>query len=100
MLKVKVPSTQQHRFVHNILNNNERKPIPTAEDTLKVCSNHTVFNNGVSLYFVKVLQMHTLYFSQASILFSLYIEATCFIDADKPNQANNGYSLSSRNLST
>jgi hypothetical protein len=48
MLKVKAASTQQHRFVHNILNNNERKPIPTAEDTLKVCSNHTVFNNGVS----------------------------------------------------
>jgi len=48
ILKVKAPSTQQYSFVHNILNNKERKPIPTTENTLKVCSNQTVYNNGVS----------------------------------------------------
>ena len=55
ILKVKAPSTQQHRFVNNILNSKERKPIQTTEDTLKVCPNQTVCNNGVSQYFVKVL---------------------------------------------
>ena len=35
--------------------------------------------------------MHTACSYHASIVFSLYIEATCFADADKPSQTNNDY---------
>jgi hypothetical protein len=60
ILKVKAPSTQQRRFVNNILNNKERKPIQTTEHALKVCSEQAVYNNGVSYNFVNVLQMHNI----------------------------------------